>query len=715
MLKRILWLTVLSLCHVAAWAQWSPDSNVPPDRFKSEQTEARFMAYAPEGIAPNRPVWLGIEIDHQPDWHTYWLNSGESGIPTEIQWQLPPGWEADAIQWPTPKKFTLGPLANYGYDDRVLLAVPIRITAQPSADPVTIKAQANWLACRTECIPEFADLSLTLPLDIPITQHAQSFQQSRSRLPQPHSGSAVMRIERNQLVLRIDDIPFPWRGQKLEVYPETPNLIVPGASWESRWTGASFEASLPLHPDRELSPEQVNWVIAISPPEHGLAAPAGLRAKATMQDTWPPTQATTIAPALQAALANTAASKPPTTSAPPTWLLSLLLALLGGMLLNLMPCVFPVLAIKVLAFAQSDNTRLHRLSGLAYTAGVVASFSALAAVLLALRSAGEAVGWGFQLQHPATVASLAILFTLIALNLFGWFEVTQLLPARWGGLRLRHPIADAAWSGVLSTAIASPCTAPFMGAALGAAIAMPAPEAMLLFATVGLGMALPYLLMSWFPVLSRLLPGPGAWMQTFRELMAFPMLATVIWLLWVLGQQSGIHGASALLLWLLLLGFGCWLIQRTRRGSALWRVFAFALIATSAYWLWPMATQLQPRASTTSASAEGWQAWTPQVQEQALASGRRVFVDFTAAWCVTCQVNELGAMRDPLVEQAFTEGRWLRLRADWTQHDADITRALNALQRNGVPTYAVYHPGRPPEVLSELLTRDQLLRALEPR
>lgn len=717
MFKRVLLLIALGLLNpLWAWAQWSPTAAPSAaDRFQSPQTSARLIAHAPQDLQVGAPLWLGVEITHQADWHTYWQNSGESGIPTEISWQLPPGWRAGSVQWPTPKKFTLGPLGNYGYDGRVLLAAPIHIERTPDSPEVQVHAQVNWLACRTECIPEFADLTLSLPVGRAINEEAFAFERHQQRLPIERPLNASMRIDGDHLLLQVDEVPKPWQGQALEVFPEAPNIIIPGATWTPSWQGGQFQARLPLNPDRELSPTQVAWVLATSPTTHGDAAPAGLRVQATMQGTWPTVAQASVPPALQAALA--AQAPVPVNTTPATdhsYWFSLALALIGGMLLNLMPCVFPVLAIKVLAFAQNDDLRLHRASGLAYTAGVVLSFLALAALLLGLRSAGEAVGWGFQLQHPATVATLAVLFTLIALNLFGWFEVSHLLPGRWAGLRLRHPVADAAWSGVLSTAVASPCTAPFMGAALGAAITLPTAQGLGLFAAVGLGMALPYLAISWFPVLSRFLPGPGAWMQTFRELMAFPMLATVVWLLWVLGQQSSIHGAAALLLLLVTLAFGVWLLNRAR-GRRLWVALAWLAIAGAAYGLWPLSTQARAPQLAQATATDGWQAWSPERERAAIDAQQPVFVDFTAAWCVTCQVNELGAMRDPAVLAAFERGGWLRLRADWTNHDADITRALNALQRNGVPTYAVYHPGQAVVVLSELLTTQQLLDALQAR
>lgn len=700
--------------HCAVWGQWQSTTQPGGERYRSDQVQARLLAHAPQGFAAGAPVWLGVELTHAPEWHTYWRNSGDSGLPTEIQWQLPSGWQAEALIWPTPKTFSLGPLGNYGYDGQVLLSAPLRIAAPTPSSPVTVGAQVSWLACKAVCIPETAHLSLRIDAQSPIIEHEAIFRHHQARAPQDSSLQASMRVVGQELVIDTAALAAPWRNQPVQAYPETPGLIIPGAPTKRQWQAdGSLQLRLALNPERDAAPQQVDWVLAVPPQAAGMDAPQGLRLHVRLQGAWPATVAPpSVAPALAAALAQPApavqaAAAQPSASYAWYWLL----AMIGGVLLNLMPCVFPVLAIKVLTFTQNDDLRSHRASGLAYSAGVVLSFVALAAVLLALRQAGQAVGWGFQLQQPSTIAALALLFTLIALNLLGWVDVKSVLPARWAGVRLRHPVADAAWSGVLATAVASPCTAPFMGAALGVAITLPTPAALGLFAAVGLGMALPVLLVGWFPALGRWLPGPGAWMISFKEFMAFPMLATVVWLLWVLAQQTGSDGASALLLLLLAVAWLLWLLRRSQ--ARVWHGLGALIVAGAAWALWPIATQPAPPVAQ-AVSAE-WQTWSAQRQNDAVNSGQRVFVDFTAAWCVTCQVNELGPLRDARVLRAFESGRWLRLRADWTRQDADITRALNDLQRTGVPTYAVYHPGQAPLVLSELLRVDQLLEALQPR
>jgi thiol:disulfide interchange protein len=408
----------------------------------------------------------------------------------------------------------------------------------------------------------------------------------------------------------------------------------------------------------------------------------------------------------------------------PSLPLALLFALVGGALLNLMPCVFPVLALKVLGFAHHGGNRRALLTGgVAYTVGVVLSFVALAALLLALRAGGEQLGWGFQLQQPAVVAALAALFTLIALNLAGVFEVGSVLPSSLETARARHPLVDSLLTGVLAVAVASPCTAPFMGASLGLAVTLPAWAALAIFAALGLGMALPYLVLCAWPGLAARLPRPGAWMAHFKVLMAFPMLATVVWLVWVLGSQVGIDGAAALLAVLVALAFVAWALGSPSLGRIARRGFgaaAVALLAVALVWAvpsWQQDAVASPAAGGTaggsSATGERWQPWSPERVQQALTAGQPVFVDFTAAWCVTCQFNKRGALAADEVLAGFEAKRVLLLRADWTRRDATIAAELSRLGRSGVPVYALYAPGgAAPQLLPEILSADTVRAAL---
>jgi thiol:disulfide interchange protein DsbD len=360
---------------------------------------------------------------------------------------------------------------------------------------------------------------------------------------------------------------------------------------------------------------------------------------------------------------------------------------------------------------HADDKRGNRLSGIAYTAGVIASFAALGALMLALRAAGEQLGWGFQLQSPAVVAALAVLFTLIALNLSGVFAFGAMLPSSVASLEARHPVANAFLTGVLAVAIASPCTAPFMGASLGLAIALPPAQAVAIFIALGIGMALPYLVVSWVPAVGRWLPRPGAWMETFRRLMAFPMFATVAWLVWVLGQQSGIDGAGALLALLVALSMVAWsLTLRGRTRIAL----ASVALAGLAFVAWSTGSAItRPPAAPLALAADGrWQAWSVERTRQLVSAGQPVFVDFTAAWCVTCQYNKKTTLSRPEVLADFAAQNVALLRADWTRRDPAITAALAQLGRSGVPVYVVYRPGRTPVVLSEVISADEVRAAI---
>jgi thiol:disulfide interchange protein DsbD len=379
--------------------------------------------------------------------------------------------------------------------------------------------------------------------------------------------------------------------------------------------------------------------------------------------------------------------------------------------------VFPVLAIKVVGFARHGaDRRGHRRAGLAYTAGVLLSFLALGGAMLALRVAGTQLGWGFQLQSPAVVAALAALFTLIGLNLAGLFEFGMLAPASLGAVRAKHPLVNDFLSGVLAVVVASPCTAPFMGASLGFAIGLPPAQALMLFAALGLGLALPYLVASFVPAAGRLLPRPGAWMDTLRRLLAFPMFATVAWLVWVLGQQSGIDGAGALLALLVCLAAVAWSLTLRGRTRIVVAGAMAGITALAAFLIGPNVLQsvapVAAVASSADAGGERWQPWSMARVSALHAAGRPVFVDFTAAWCITCQYNKKTTLSDPAVLADFDARRVALLRADWTRQDPAITAALAALGRSGVPVYVLHAPGRAPRVLTEILGRRELQEAL---
>ena len=394
---------------------------------------------------------------------------------------------------------------------------------------------------------------------------------------------------------------------------------------------------------------------------------------------------------------------------------AVLAAFAGGLLLNLMPCVFPVLALKALGLASVRGTARQRSAlATAYTAGVLVSMAILGGLLLGLRAGGQALGWGFHLQSPTFIAALATLFTLICLNLLDLLDVSRLVPGRLAGIQLHNPVTDAALSGVLAVVVASPCTAPFMGASLGLAMALPNWQAMMIFLALGLGLALPFALVTHSAALARQLPKPGPWMEQLRRFMVFPMAATVIWLVWVLAHMSGLDVAAILVAMLLCLSMCLWALHLPGRAAMGFGAVALLVSVLTGSLALRVASQIDTSTLSEQSNIDSnrWRNWTAQVQQEALASGHSVFVDFTAAWCITCQYNEQQVLSKPRVQQAFADKKVVLLRADWTRRDAAISQALQQLGRSGVPVYVLLRPGRAPVLMSELLDTDELLAAI---
>ena len=676
------------------------------------QVRAELMAHAPDGADPGKTVWVGLQLIHQPEWHTYWKNSGDSGLATTLQWTLPPGVMAGDIAWPLPHKIRIGNLANYGFEGTALLAVPLTITPdfKPSVSgDLDIKLKAAWLVCRKECVPEEGEFALRVPVRGSTALNAAAFDAHLKAQPKPLGGDATVEVSGKQLKFSINGLPAALQGKTLELFPETPEIVETSAQGTQMWQGSAWTASMPVFDQRSQNPAVMPLLLIAD----AGGQRQGFLAEAKLVGVWPAlANAPGTPPAMEATPGASTGMAPQDTAASIGWWAALLGALLGGLILNLMPCVFPVLAIKVMSFAQhADDRRGHHISGVAYTAGVVLSFVALGALMLGLRSAGEQLGWGFQLQAPAVVAALAVLFTVMGLNLAGLFEFGQFLPNRVATLQSKNIAINAFLSGVLAVAIASPCTAPFMGASLGLALGLPALQALLIFAAIGAGMALPYLAASLIPGVARLLPRPGAWMDTFRRAMAFPMFATVVWLVWVLGQQTGIDGASALLALLVALSMVIWAF--TLRGRVRGLIAIISIAATTLLAGTIGQNVLKPLDVTAAANAtDRWQPWAPGQVERMLATGAPVFVDFTAAWCVTCQYNKKTTLADPTVLADLEAKKVTLLRADWTRRDPAITQALAQLGRNGVPVYVIYKAGRAPVVLSEILSVAEVRAAL---
>jgi DsbC/DsbD-like thiol-disulfide interchange protein/cytochrome c biogenesis protein CcdA len=701
--------SLLRLLTVAAGAAVLPSAAFAGGAVvTTDQVRAELLAHAPDGVAPGNTVWLGLEFRHAPHWHTYWKNPGDSGLPTTMTWTLPAGLVAGEIDWPAPRRLPLPPLLNFGYEHTVLLPVPVTVSSSVAGDSLRVKLESDWLVCEVECIPQ----SGTFELDVPVrgtNEHAAAFDRALAARPADVRGAdALARVSTSALDFAIAGLPAAVRGREAVVFPEIAGVLDNPAPVAQRWDGDTMRVSWPLSAQRSESPSRLPLVLEFD------GGPT-LRVTAAV-DGWP----AGAVPGDVGVVSSSVVAIPVGAPAPPElgFLAALAFALLGGVILNLMPCVFPVLSLKVLALAQhADDARGRWTGAIAYTAGVVLSFLALAGLLIAARAGGEQLGWGFQLQAPGTLVALSALFTLIGLNLAGVFEVGSLLPSSIASLRSRDPTLDSFLTGVLAAAVASPCTAPFMGAALGAALTWPPAQSLAVFAALGLGVAAPYLVASAVPAVARLLPRPGRWMETFKIALAFPMFATVIWLTWVLGQQVGIDGAAALLAALLGLALAAWWWSRRPESGLARAVHTLALlaIAVGAFaWAAPFWRSGAPDPRSVAAADGPWQPWTPETVAELRGAGRKVFVDFTAAWCVTCQYNKRTTLANERVLAAFAAERVASLRADWTSRDAVIAAELQRLGRSGVPVYVFYDGANAPTLLSELPSVDEVLAVVSP-
>lgn len=671
---------------------------------KTDYVEAELVARN-SALNPSEKTLIGIRLKHVPHWHTYWQNPGDSGMPTTVQWKLPAGFKAGPILWPVPEQLPVPPLMNYGYEGEVLLPVELVAVPKdwPAGQPAKLAARVDWLVCKDVCIPGGADLEVTLPVvttpTAPDTKNAALFDKALASLPGGPITDAKGETRDGVIELR-----FPNRKPvgKVYVYSGIEGLVEHAAPQTVKQDGNDVVVSFPVTQQLSASEPRIAGVVT-GLDAQALAFAAPMPGKLVAGPGLPATASGNAAVAAKASRANAADDL--------SFGVALLLAVLGGMILNLMPCVFPILSLKVLGFAQGDahDKRAMRIGGIAFAVGAVASFVTLAAALLALRAAGDAVGWGFQLQSPVVVSLLALLFFALGLNLSGVFEFGSFLPSGLAGAQAKNPIVDSVLSGVLAALVASPCTAPFMGAALGFALTQNAAMALAIFAALGFGMALPYLVLAWFPAWLKRLPRPGPWLARFKQVLAFPMYATVVWLAWVLVMQTGNDAIPWFGAGLVLVGFAAWVFGQAR-GMGLRMLAAVALIAGIAA-AWPRDGAVE---AVTPASAKG--PWTPYSQAavaQAGAAGKPVFIDFTAAWCVTCQVNKKVVLETRAVHEAFAAKKVVLMRADWTRRDPEITSALAAFGRSGVPVYALYAPGKPPVLLPEILRSQIVLDALK--
>lgn len=658
-------------------------------------------------IVPGAPFWVAVRLTMDPRWHTYWINPGDSGAPTDIKWNLPPGFEAGPIQWPHPERIEVPPLVSFGYEGETALLV--RITPPRDlemSERVTLAAHVSWLECEELCLPGETTVSAAVATGQAVDNdptRAEFFSEARARLPLD-PGEWKFAAGAGGGFVRLAATPPSWLKEPVaeaQFFPEMPGQFSNGRSPWGRGDGG-YVTDLPLSDESTAKTGRLTGVLVSKSGWRGAGSERAIRVDVAIA-------------ANTSSLAAAGAS-----ASGGTGLMGAIgLAFIGGLILNLMPCVFPVLSIKVLSLvgqAEAPAGARMRNAG-AYSLGVLVAFWALAGLLIALRAGGEQLGWGFQLQSPPVIAGLASLFFLIALNLFGVFEVGMSLTRLSG--KSGEGAGASFSSGLLATIVATPCTAPFMGSALGFALTQPAPAALAIFTSLGAGMAVPFVALAASPRLLRFLPRPGAWMETMKQALGFLLAATVVWLAWVLGQQTGSDGIAMLLAALVVQAVGAWVLGKwavltrsaaVRRAAA---IVAAVLIAGGAAAAVKLAGTGGPPAKAVATG--NWEPYSEARVHELRAAGRPVFVDFGAAWCLTCQVNERVALSAAAVLAKFQEKNVAMLKADWTSRDPAITAALTKLGRSGVPTYVVYSKdaSAPPRLLPEVLTPTLVIDALD--
>ncbi len=650
-------------------------------------------------VAEGDRFYVGVRFEIDPHWHLYWKNPGSSGYGIAVDWDLPAGVKAGPLEWPTPERFEFDGFINYGYSDRVTLLVPIEVDTSLSGE-VDLKATVSWLACETACVPGSAELQLRLPrskVSEPDPAQKAFFEDARGALPKGWSGGPLI-YEGGEGGIRLQ---IPDREiEEAYFYAEAFGWVDTDATQVLTQEKGMSVLTVPVL-EGELPP-QLTGVLALDGEawEVGLA-PAGAASEMQVYGSgWE-------GKLLQWGFGG--------------WLL---LAFLGGVILNIMPCVLPVLSLKVFSLLKhAGQTRGQAFAyGLAYTLGVVLSFVVLAAALFALRGLGERIGWGFQLQNPAFVVTLTLLLFVFALNLIGVFEMGVGLVGADSKVARRKDLLGSFGTGILAAVVGAPCVGPLVGGASGVALQADPLTGISVFAMLGFGMAFPFLLLSVFPKLAAYLPKPGAWMEAFKQAMGFVLFAVVVFLLWVVGQSGGVEGMVALLLALLLAALAAWIYGRwaavsrpsqTRRRAS---VLALLLLGLS---LWGGArfvgqSYAAAVGGVSERSAEAfWQSWSKERVASELAAGRSVFVDFTASWCLICQVNKRTALRTAGTRELFEAHGIVPLEADWTRYDAAITDALESYGRSGVPLYLLHTPDGKTEILPQNLTPAIVRKAVE--
>ena len=682
-------------------------SILPLEQSRGQMYEGHELVHATlvadvDAVVPGKPFTVGLLLRMAPRWHTYWKYSGDAGLPTEIKWKLPTGWQAGPIQWPIPLKTNdPGDIQTYGYDDEILLMQQITPAAKIDNAAVKLSADASWLVCEKICIPGGATLNLDLPVSATHEpRNSELFARYRRLLPQSWpNDAATAKWERVG-----SNLQLTLTSARLAEYKVVDFYPVPSAD---------VVVSHPSIQSRETS--KIVFRIPIESPPQNLSAIDGLVVFAQQPNGNERTAWQIAAPPA----ASSIAAKP--TRGLATFLL---FGFLGGLILNLMPCVLPVISLKIFGFIQhagQDRQRILR-SGLAFIIGIFVWFIGLALLLIGFKAAGHQITWAAQFTNPYFVLTLAVIVLVFALNLFGVFEITlpQAVMQRMLGSTTGEGDAGAFFQGIFATALATPCTAPFLGTALGFAFTQSPLVILSIFVAIAAGMSAPYLLLSAQPAWLRFLPKPGPWMVHVKQFMGFLLLAALLFLLYVLGAQRGVEGAIWASCFLLVISLVCWMKgvflvpTSTTRARAIAFVLMLLLVLASGFYFVGDKFRASKVAARESSVAPGWEAFTPERLQAELDQNRAVFVDFTAAWCLTCKFNERTVLENAAVRDAFQRRGIVKLKADWTSGDPAITKLLQQFGRPGVPLYVLY-PGKSAEpiVFPELLTKNIVLEKLE--
>lgn len=723
------------------------------------------LMVVPQALSQGETAAAGLYFKLEPGWHIYWMNAGDAGEPPHARWTLPAGITAGELNFPAPKRLPLGPLMDFGYEDEVLFPFTFRVAKTVSPGPAVLHAKVDWLVCQNSCIPgkaeleEKRDVSAQSGRSVSQTADPALFKRFGERIPKTLPAGSKLGFQGTAEGFRLT-VETGRKEAEATFFPEDQDIVDNPAPQKVTTTAKGMILELKKDANLKAAPTRLRGVLELSGGRaYHIVALSGVATAAVGADSGQLSSGEKVTPgavektAAKTALTPSAAAQegnefaaqtasavssgvrpiegPVQTKTAGGWMPLLRasgLAFLGGLLLNLMPCVFPVLFLKGLALAQSGNRlqevpeERHKLRthGLVYATGILVSFWVLVGVLLGLRAAGAVLGWGFQFQSPIFLSLMAGLLFFLGLSLAGQFEIGLSLTSKGGSLAQKEGYAGSFFTGVLAVVVATPCTAPLMGAAIGYALAQSAMVTLAVFTMLALGLAAPYVALTLQPAWTRVLPRPGAWMEVLKQATAVPIFATVIWLAWVLTQAYGAGALSALLASFLVLAIAGWFLGRwPAKGwaTAVAGVLLLGVAALAVYGAKSVSAENgKPTNGPTSdaaVSASGWQPWSAEAVARAQAEGRPVFVDFTAAWCLSCQVNERVALQKPEVEEAFRTGNLVLLKADWTRHDEAITQTLTALGRSGVPTYVLYAPGeKEPRLLPEALTPGIVLDAL---